>query len=183
MKNESNTARENEINNQAISNPEEYKESVIKSLDKNFVDNATRIFREASGEKFKDTFEKVPYRKVDNDEAARLKEKIGRDLSGYEHNITNTDIRHMFTEHGNKEVEEFKGQRAITERDILLIPEITKNYDDARLSPEKSRVTQQDVIIYKKKIGDEYIYLETIGGKKSKELRSKTMWIIKGKGK
>jgi hypothetical protein len=31
--------------------------------------------------------------------------------------------------------------------------------------------------MYIKKIGNEYYYLETVGGKKTRDLRSKSMWI------
>jgi len=61
----------------------------------------------------------------------------------------------------------------------LLIPDITKNYDDVTIANKKSE--GKTVLKYKKEIGDEYHYYETISNPNKKELRTKTMWITKKK--
>ena len=160
---------------------EKYKEEVINKLDESFKSKALEMFENAKNGKVKEHVEKLSYRKVDADEAQRLNDKIGLDLNGYEHNITNTDVIHIYKEHGNEKTEAFMGQRAVTSKDILLIPEITKNYDDVILSPRTPKTSQNKVIIYRKQIGDEFVYLETIGGKKNRELRSKSLRIVKNK--
>ena len=160
---------------------EKYKDEIISKLDPNFKEQASGMFEKAKNGEIKNVMEKVPYRKVDAREAVKIKEKTGLDLEGYNHSITNMDIQHIYNKHGDEKAENFRGQRAVTERDILLIPEITKNYDDVMLSPQKNKSTQQEVLVYRKKIGDEFVYLETISGKNSKELRSNTMWIVKKK--
>ena len=64
-------------------------------------------------------------------------------------------------------------------KDILLIPRITKEFDNVSLAKEKSE--GRDVLIYSKKIGDQYFYYETIGGKKNKTLQPKTFYKRKAK--
>lgn len=156
---------------------EEQKESIIKSLDKDFVEKATKIFYDAQNNKVKNKIEKLSYRKVDQTESEKLKKDIGLDLNGYEHNITNMDIRHIYKNHGDEKIEDPRGQIAIHFKDILLIPEITKNYDSVRLQGKDEN--GRYVIEYRKRIGSRYYFIETVGGIKRKELRSKTMWIVK----
>ena len=158
---------------------EEQKEKIIKSLNEEFIEKALKIFNDAKNNKVGNKIEKLSYRKVDAEEAKKLKDKTGLDLEGYEHNITNMDVRHIYKNHGDERSESFRGQRAVTEKDILLIPEITENYDDAMLADKKNKSTNLDAIIYRKRIGDEFFYIETVSGQKSKELRSVTMWIVK----
>ena len=177
----SNDPRNNQQGSMNKEEVEKYKNEIINKLDKNFKEKATSIFSKAKNNEVKNVMEQVQYRKVDAQEATKLKEKTGLDLEGYNHTITNMDIQHIYNKHGDEKAENFRGQRAVTEKDILLIPEITKNYDDVMLSPQKNKSTQQEVLVYRKKIGDEFVYLETISGKKSKELRSNTMWIVKKK--
>ncbi len=137
-----------------------------------------RICADISNNTNKNSVEKVFYRSVENEEAEKIKKYTGLELKGYRHEITNTDIRHIFKKHGNEKTEAFRGQRAVTEKDLCLIPTITKDYDDMLLDTEGAE--GKPVLIYKKKIGDEFVYLETVSDKK-KELRPKTMYIIKEK--
>ena len=123
------------------------------------------------------TVKKISFRTVDCEEARRLKKNTGLELLGYEHKITNSDIKHIFDKHGDQIKENSQGQIAVKDEDILLIPEITENYDCVSLSSEI--VEQKRVLIYEKRIGRKYYYLETVGGKNNRELRTKSMWIRK----
>lgn len=119
------------------------------------------------------------YRTVNKSEATKLKEKINIDLEGYNHELTAQDIRHIFKQHGNAKTELNRGQIAVNKEDIFLIPEITSNFDDVNLGEDLSE--NKRVIVYKKKIGDIYFYIESIGGKNKKNLRPKTMYKRKAK--
>lgn len=152
---------------------EKQKQEIISHLDKDYIQTAEEFFEEAKG-KIKQRKEKT-YRKVDKTEAGKIKNVIRLDVEGYEHKIINEDFAHIFRRHGNPRKQEKLGQVAVTKDDLKLIPEITKNYDSLKLSPETSE--GRPVLVYTKKIGHEYYYLETVGGKKTRDLRSKSMWI------
>lgn len=129
----------------------------------------------------KDLSQESPYsyRTVNKNEAEKLKKKINIDLEGYKHEITAQDIRHIFKQHGNSMTEANRGQVAVNKDDILLIPEITSNFDDVYLGEGLSE--DKRLIVYKKKIGNIYFYIESIGGKSKKNLRPKTMYKRKAK--
>lgn len=121
----------------------------------------------------------VSYRKVNQQEASKLQKALGIDLTGFVHQLTAGGIRHIFKSHGDEKTEKTRGQLPITKEDILLIPRITKEFDNVSLAKEKSE--GRDVLIYSKKIGDQYFYYETIGGKKNKTLQPKTFYKRKAK--
>ncbi|MDR1453771.1 MAG: hypothetical protein LBJ25_07360 [Candidatus Margulisbacteria bacterium] len=159
------------------------KQEIISRLDKDFVEAADRMFEDAKNNKGLDKLDEKSYRKVDKEEAAKIKEKTGLDVEGFEHQITNTDFRHIYLDHGDPKKEIPMGQIAITNDDLKLIPEITKNYDDVELSKNTSKSDERKILIYKKKIDHEYYYLETVGGKKNRVLRPKTLYIKNGRRK
>jgi len=76
---------------------------------------------------------------------------IGLDISDLTHEVTSGFIAHVFKQHGNEKSERARGQIAVTQADIAKIPGITAIY-----------------------------YEEVLTGKKSKSLRSKTMFIKMG---
>jgi hypothetical protein len=147
---------------------------------KKFESEVSRIYDDVINGKNLDKVERVSYRTVDEAEAEKLNRHTGLELDGYKHELSNREIRHILKQHGNEKLEEPRGQTAVTKKDLLLIPEITKNYDSVELSPETSESRQ--VLLYRKKIGNEYYYYESIGGKHNKKLSPKTMYIVKKKG-
>ncbi|MDR1322884.1 MAG: hypothetical protein LBK68_00425 [Candidatus Margulisbacteria bacterium] len=150
------------------------KQEIIGKLDKDYLNTASQFFDEAKG-KIKQRKEKV-YRKVDKAEAEKIKQKTGLDVEGYEHKIINEDLAHIYKRHGNPKIEAKNNHVVVTADDIKLIPEITKNYDSVELSKERAKSDGRPVLIYKKRIGNEYYCLETVGGK-AKDLRLRTMYI------
>jgi hypothetical protein len=163
----------------SVNNVEKQKQEIISRLDKDFVEAADKMFEDAKNNKGLNKLDEKAYQKVDKEEVAKIKEKTGLDIEGYEHKITNYDIRKIYKDHGKSSVEEPRGQKAITKDDVKLIPEITRNYDSVELTDKLSENKQ--VLKYTKKIGDLYFYLETVGGKNSRDLRPKTMYIRKQK--
>ncbi len=101
----------------------------------------------------------IKYATVGSDEAARLKEVTGFDLSGYQHSIDNFAIRHIDSQHGNPAIEEPRGQIAITRDDIAKIPEIVANPD--KVTALKTH-QKRDGIGYTKQVDGETFYVEEI---------------------
>ncbi|MDR3050007.1 MAG: hypothetical protein LBV16_09300 [Elusimicrobiota bacterium] len=131
-----------------------------------------------------DAIEPIKYRVIDKSESKKLMIdlKIQKDLTGYTHEI-NSEIYHFITGirangkagHGDAIFESKIGQIAVQKKDLLLIPEITKNYDSVSI---KTRGGMK--LRYVKKIKEKtYYYSESVSNPKSKVLRPKTMFIKK----
>ena len=144
----------------------------------NFEKETKRMLKDVREHKGLDRVEEISYRKVDKKEAQKIQKDTGLNLEGYVHNISNTDIWHIFDRHG-KEKEKLRGQEPITDEDILKIPEITKNYDKVSVDSVKSE--SRDIIKYEKQMGNTYYYFESVGGKKNKTLRPKTFYKTRNK--
>lgn len=144
----------------------------------NFEKDTKRMLKDVREHKGLDRVQEISYRTVDKKEAQKIQKDTGLNLEGYVHNISNTDIWHIFDNHG-KEKEKLRGQEPITDEDILKIPEITKNYDKLSIDGEKSE--DRYVIKYEKQMGNTYYYFESVGGKKNKTLRPKTFYKTKNK--
>jgi len=101
----------------------------------------------------------IKYATIGSDEAARLREVTGFDLSGYQHSIDNLAIRHIDSQHGNPAIEEPRGQIAITRDDIAKIPEIVANPD--KVTALKTH-QKRDGVGYTKQVNGETFYVEEI---------------------
>jgi hypothetical protein len=62
------------------------------------------------------------YRKVDSNQAARLKKATGQDLSKYSHGVDADSIRHGYSSHGNEKKEAARGQVAVKKKDFEALP-------------------------------------------------------------
>ncbi|MGN0024971.1 MAG: anti-CBASS protein Acb1 family protein [Candidatus Avelusimicrobium sp.] len=172
---------------EGISKTETVKKTQEKETNQqtNFWDNeqkkedASSLLEKESTQKNIDDIPSVNYREVAQKEADRLYSATGLDLAGFVHQLTAGGIRHIFKSHGDEHTEKARGQLPVTKEDILLIPNITGDFDEVALAKEKSE--GRAVLIYKKKIGDMYFYYETVGGKKNKTLQPKTMYKRKAK--
>jgi hypothetical protein len=72
--------------------------------------------------------QKIPMGKVEKwlvDEA----KKVGLDIDGFEHEITNHFVNHVMKEHGDEKAEATQGQIAIKKEDFEKIPDIVKSPD------------------------------------------------------
>ena len=58
---------------------------------------------------------------VDSDTIAKVKELCGRDVSGYRHSVSAANIHHSMKKHPY-----------LSDDDIMLLPDITSNYDKIR---------------------------------------------------
>lgn len=150
------------------------KESILKDTPSEYRNKAREFFNNAVNNIGLGQLEEYSYADVDSKEAEEIKKATGLDLEGYEHSISNMGVRHAQIKHGDPKLEDFRGQVAISEQDIEMIPYITRHYDSVILSPEKSE--GRPILIYKKRIGEEYVYLEIVLGKNKKKLRFKDLW-------
>ena len=103
----------------------------------------------------------------------RISSLLGINVSNRRHTLSKTDIRHMLNEHGNPEIEAKKGQIAITEDDILKIPNIIDNYDDIVQGSDNK---QGKTIRYIKTFQDNTSYVVEVVPENSGTLNIKTMW-------
>lgn len=98
------------------------------------------------------------------------------DIYGYRHNIDNSAINHTLKRHGNKKMEESRGQIAVTAEDFLKIPEILNNPDYIAFGAKNKKGL--DLIVYGKNMPDgSSIYIEEI---RSETLTANSMRKYKG---
>ena len=117
------------------------------------------------------------YSVVNPNEAAKLHQDLGIDLTGFTRSIDDSGINHVIKNHGNSKVEEARGQVAITKKHFKLIPSIIKNYDSIILETNK---IGRPVIRYRKNIGGSYYVVEEVRTGR-KELSLQTLWKTKPK--
>lgn len=102
----------------------------------------------------------------------------GLDIEGYEHALDVSAAKHIHNKHGDVEKEALRGQIAITDDDIRMIPDIVSN-PDMVVWGNKNR-QNKDTIVYAKRMDDgSVIFVEEIRTKR-KTLSADTMWKKKG---
>lgn len=103
-----------------------------------------------------------------------VKQKIGVDISNYQHVIDVSGINHSLKNHGNKKIENQRGQIAVTNEDFEKIPEIITNPDFVEYAGKDGK--GKDVIKFTKTDnGVIYVFEEIRTGRK--ELAFATMYI------
>ncbi len=110
--------------------------------------------------KVSNALKKVELWRLEDSEAATIKEKTGIDVSGYMHVIDNYSINHILKEHGDPKLEAKRGQIAVTKEDVGMIPEIITKPDIL----ENAGKTKQGLegIRYGKKVNGFVIYVEEV---------------------
>ena len=121
---------------------------------------------------------KVPLGKVENwlvDEAR----KVGLDIEGFEHEITNEFVSHVMNRHGNAKSEAAHGQVAIKQDDFNKIPELVREPDFMAVGAKRNG---KDILVYARKMpdGTTLCIEEILRGKNNRKLRGKTMYKRKG---
>jgi hypothetical protein len=128
-------------------------------------------------------FQKIPIGKVEKwlvDEA----KKVGLDIDGFEHEITNEFVTHVMNNHGDEKAEAARGQIAIKQDDFSKIPDIIKYPDYVIVGGKytKGEFKGNNFFAYAKKLDDgKTLYFEAVlDSKNNKSLRGKTMYKLKG---
>ena len=106
----------------------------------------------------------IDFLKIDTEQAQTIKEITGVEVKGYVHSLDNSGVLHAL-KHKN-----------ISVADLLLIPFIIENYDFIGKGKE------DNTIVYKKIINQEYYYVEEIRPGR-KKLALKTLYKHKKRSK
>ena len=92
------------------------------------------------------------------------------------HSFESSAVAHNQKHHGNDKTEAARGQIAITSDDYTRIPEILETYDKVSKSPNKTKGTENEVIIYEKAFDDGYVYYLEEKRDNRKSLSFQTMY-------
>jgi hypothetical protein len=105
--------------------------------------------------------------------ANKIEIDTGINLQGYNLELRSDEIRHIYLDHGNDELEKALNppQRAVTTEDILCFADIITNYDTVTLSTER-----KNGIIFQKTTGNR-IFAITLHAHHNKTLSLKTLYI------
>ncbi len=79
---------------------------------------------------------KLYFGAITSELAALIKSNTGIDVEGFNCTLSAYEIRKMFKDHGNEQAENLRGQRAITEEDILNIPRVILSPSAIKKSPK-----------------------------------------------
>lgn len=114
-------------------------------------------------------------RTTTTDEVAKIKDRLGIDVTGYVHSLNSNDLWHTFRRHSDPIKEAEKGQVALTKDDLKKIPQIIDSYDDIL---KGSQNEEGPSIRYMKHVNGTVYYVEVIKETKNgkKVLTNKTMW-------
>lgn len=112
---------------------------------------------------------------IDNEvdeELMTLAKKNGIDLTGYKHVIETSGVRHSESRHGN----DSNDRTPLSIEDYLLIPYIIKYRDKVEFSEKKTKKHKLKTFVYRKAIGNLYVYVEEIRIGKNKSLAFQTLY-------
>ena len=124
--------------------------------------------RKISGKMF------VDYAAVSDAEAQRILADTGLDVSGYTRALTGSSIAHIMDRHGEagSSLADHRNQKPVTVADLEMLPQLLANPDVIESDVNDRGL---DLIISKKRLGDQYIVLEeAFSGRK--KLVPLTMW-------
>ena len=79
---------------------------------------------------------KIYFGAISEEMAFRIKQETGIDVNKYNCTLRASEVRKILKDHGNEQSEALRGQRAITEDDFVMIPQIIQNPDQIILSDE-----------------------------------------------
>ncbi len=121
---------------------------------------------------------KIYLGKINDITANRIKNSTGLYLKNYNISLKGDNVRKIIKDHGNKTLENLRGQEAITPKDFEYIDDIILDADYIFLS-EKTK-HGKNVITFEKKINNKYTLVEFISSKR-KNIETHTMFKRKKK--
>ena len=113
--------------------------------------------------------------------ANTIRDATGVNVSGYTAILPGDSVQHIFKNHGTDTTESARGQRAVTEDDIALIPQVLSNPDSVSLS-NKTDALGRPVLLLTKRIGDTYITAQAVTDGRH-ALTTNSLWIQKEKNR
>ena len=111
--------------------------------------------------------------KIDNSTSNRIKMLTGLDLKNYNISLKGDNVRKIIKDHGNKTLENLRGQDAITIKDFERIDKIILDADTIYISGKTKH--NKDVIAFEKELNNKYTLIEFISTKK-RTLETQTMY-------
>ncbi len=109
---------------------------------------------------------------LDADTAERIRQKTGRDFSGYHQEISANNGLHAYKSHGPSEKQ--ANHVALGFSDFGLVPAIAKTFDDVELQEMTKR--QPLRLLFKKNLPDGTLYIVEAVSTKKGRLTFRTMW-------
>lgn len=111
-------------------------------------------------------FREAGFLPVGDPVAAKISTDAGLNVSGYEHIIDTSSLRHILKRHGT-EAEYNRGQVPVTRQDLVQLPQLLLDPDTIEYVGKTKQ--GRDVICYTKQIGEHTVfYTEEMRTKKSR---------------
>lgn len=111
--------------------------------------------------------------------AEQIRSQTGIDVSGYTAILPGSSVQHIIKNHGDPQSESARGQRAVTDEDIALVPRVLAEPDTVVLSDETDAFGRP-VLLLSKQIGDTYITAQAVTDGRHM-LATNSLWIQKKK--
>lgn len=118
---------------------------------------------------------------VRSDQAARIAELTGRDVTGYDFSIDVSGVGHALREHGDDARQRLQGQRGIGAADFARLPQILSRPDSVTLAGTSPM--NEMLVNFSRTIGGEtYVATMIVRGAKRRTMALKTLYVkVKGK--
>lgn len=110
--------------------------------------------------------------------ATEMFQNLGIDVSGYQHMVDNSGIRHTFIQHGQAGTELPRGQEPVTPEDFGNLPDVIANPDTVELAGKTKQ--GRETIQYRKRINGHIIVVEEARTGK-KRLALVSMWKVRAR--
>lgn len=111
--------------------------------------------------------------------AQTILDSTGVDVAGYSAILPGDSVQHIVRNHGNVKTEEARGNQAVTEEDIALIPHVISTPDSVVLS-DRADVLGRPVLLISKQIGNTYVTAQAVTDGRH-ALTTNSLWIKKEK--
>lgn len=116
---------------------------------------------------------------IPNSAAQTILDSTGVDVAGYSAILPGDSVQHIVRNHGNVKTEEARGNQAVTEEDIALIPHVISAPDSVVLS-DRADVLGRPVLLISKQIGNTYVTAQAVTDGRH-ALTTNSLWIKKEK--
>lgn len=153
---------------------DEAEDLILLNTPSKTIERTRRMFNMAvAGKGLEDRSTDFVFGKITGKQWHRIKRQTGLDLKGFSEQLRVEGIRHAYLHHGSATLEAARHQKAVTAKDVALIPHITQFFD--RVVLEKKKAGER--LLFLKKINKKtYSYVANISRKK-KLLINKTFFI------
>ncbi len=123
---------------------------------------------------------KLYFGAVSKDLGSEIYKETGIDVTGFNCSLSSSEIRKILKDHGNEQKENLRGQRAVSEKDIMLIPKVILSADKISLS--KKLYNGKSAIEFMKNDSNEKITVVAVVSDKHMDLFVQTEYVNIKKG-